>query len=165
MPKTTLRTYPELTSRNDSLSPRTLRLDRRIAVRVCAVHDDVRVDIRYLVNDKPTIRGIWLTPKKWEILGDYDRFVNSGHVQPSPCKDWYVISRISTSCTGWESWSLASCIEAIGNLKKYRLAVRAMFGDTQLHKGRFMVLDIMTDIRALYDESWTPDGNTRRVVL
>ena len=40
--------------------------DKRLTI--CNYKEDVRIDIRKFVNDKPSIRGIWLSKEEYEEL-------------------------------------------------------------------------------------------------
>lgn len=43
-------------------------LSRSIIISVCLLNKHIRVDIRHFVNDKPTIRGIYLYEWQWNGL-------------------------------------------------------------------------------------------------
>lgn len=43
-------------------------LSRNIVISVCLLNKHIRIDIRHFVNDKPTIRGIYLDEWQWNGL-------------------------------------------------------------------------------------------------
>lgn len=43
-------------------------ISRNVVISLCMLNKHIRVDIRYFVNDEPTIQGIYLNELQWNGL-------------------------------------------------------------------------------------------------